>query len=277
VTEETETGRVPAEPVGTRLKSAREARGLTLGDITERTKIPIRHLESIEASNFEALPGRTYSIGFVRSYSRALDLSAENMVDDLRLEMSTMEGMQRYRPRMEYDAEDPAKIPSAKLAWIAAAVGVALLVGAFVVWRASFMPGSDTGANSMADAASPAAPAVPPPSRDSAPAAPTTGPVVFTATDDGIWVKFYDGDGNQLMQKQMAKGETYTVPEDAKDPQIWTGRPDAFDITVGGASVAPLGNAEEIIKDVPVSASALAARSTDNDDSAGTASEDRPI
>lgn len=274
MTEDAKTGAAKAEPVGSRLKSAREARGLTLADISERTRIPVRHLESIEASSFDSLPGRTYSIGFVRSYSRVVELPAESMVDDLRLEMSTMEGMQRYRPRMEYDAEDPAKIPSARLAWIAAAIGVALMIGAFAVWRVLFMPGSDMPGDNMGNVAPETQPvaAAPP-----MPEAPPAGPVIFTATDDGVWVKFYDGDGNQLMQKQMAMGESYTIPADAENPQIWTGRPDAFDITVGGVPVAPLGSVEEIIRDVPVSAQALASRAASDEDEGDDAGVDPDI
>jgi hypothetical protein len=85
---------------------------------------------------------------------------------------------------------------------------------------------------------------------------------VFTALEDGVWVKFYDGSGAQLMQKQMAKGESYTVPAEATGPQVWTGRPDAFAITVGGKPVAKLAEAEGIMKDVPVTAQALLDRGT---------------
>ena len=92
------------------------------------------------------------------------------------------------------------------------------------------------------------------------PAARPTGPVVFTATEERIWVKFYDADGSQLMQKQMARGETYTVPADANGPQVWTGRPDALTITVGGRTVPKLAEREAIVRDVPVTAEALLAR-----------------
>jgi cytoskeleton protein RodZ len=84
--------------------------------------------------------------------------------------------------------------------------------------------------------------------------------VVFTALEDGVWVKFYDGTGAQLMQKQMARGERYTVPAEANGPQVWTGRPDALAITVGGRPVPKLAESEGIIRDVPVTAQALLAR-----------------
>jgi hypothetical protein len=98
-----------------------------------------------------------------------------------------------------------------------------------------------------------------------------SGPVVFTALQDDTWVKFYDANGEQLMQKQMAKGESYTVPADAEGPQIWTGRPYALAITIGGRSVPKLSEEDEIVRDVPVTAEALLARA--DTDAANPASE----
>lgn len=83
---------------------------------------------------------------------------------------------------------------------------------------------------------------------------------MFTALEDATWVKFYDGSGNQLMQKEMALGERYTIPADAVDPQMWTGRPYAFSITIGGRAVPKITEEDRTVKDVPVSAEALLAR-----------------
>ncbi len=92
-------------------------------------------------------------------------------------------------------------------------------------------------------------------------AAAANGPVVFTAIEDGVWVKFYDAAGKQLLQKTMARGESYTVPADAQGPKLWTGRPEALAITVGGRPVAKLSETQRTMKDVPVTPAALLARS----------------
>jgi hypothetical protein len=84
--------------------------------------------------------------------------------------------------------------------------------------------------------------------------------VTFTALAPGIWVKFYDRNGAQLMQKQMAIGESYTVPADAQGPMLWTGRPDALAIAIGGRPVPKLSEEQRTVKDVPVTAAALLAR-----------------
>ena len=56
--------------VGERLREAREAAGLTLEDIATSTRIPTRHLESIEAGDFSRLPAPTYTVGFAKNFDR---------------------------------------------------------------------------------------------------------------------------------------------------------------------------------------------------------------
>ena len=74
------------------------------------------------------------------------------------------------------------------------------------------------------------------------------------------WVKFYDASGAELYQAQMGEGESFTIPRDAEGPQVWTGRPYAPAITVGGRPVPKLSEEDEIVRDVPVSAEALLTR-----------------
>src|SRR3546814_16023732 len=91
------------------------------------------------------------------------------------------------------------------------------------------------------------------------PPAPPAGNVVLTATDT-VWLRIYDGNDKRLFEKEMAAGETYTVPADAQNPQILTGRPQALRVTIGGQEVAPLGPADRTITDVGIRAAALNAR-----------------
>lgn len=251
--------------VGARLGAARHALGMTLPDIASKTRIPLRHLQAIEADDFASLPGRTYAIGFGRAYARAVDLPEEAVAQDIREALG--DPAINTREVTQVDLDEPSKVPSARIAWLAAAVGAIILIAGFSIWRTYFFPGANVEELAQAaDADTPAAPAraARPRGTGAAGAGPAAvdpkAEVVFTATEDNIWIKFYDGEGKQLMQKQMALGEQYTIPTEAIDPQVWTGRPDAFEITVGGRTVAPLGTAEVAIKDVPVTATALLAR-----------------
>jgi hypothetical protein len=163
----------------------------------------------------------------------------------------------------QFDVDDPAKTPSRLVTWAALALVVAVLAAGIVFWNSYYSPGASLPSLIASDPG-PAPRQSAPPSA-SAPAgvaaAPVAaGPVAFTAREDKIWVKFYDGHGVQLLQKQLALGESYTVPADAFEPKVWTGRPDALTITIGGQPVAPLSDKRTIMRDVPVTAQALLAR-----------------
>lgn len=248
--------------VGPELRAGREARGLSLEQVAAETRIPQRHLVTIEAGAFHTLPGRTYATGFARSYAKLLGLDPDVMADRVRAEMveaREQDGAPSFEPG------DPARVPSRGLAWLALAAVVLLLLGGFFFMRTLFAPAAELPSlveqQQQEDAARRAAlarqqAATPAGQAAAAPA----GPVVFTSMEDGIWVKFYDAGGRQLMQKQMALNEQYQVPADAQGPLVWTGRPDALRITIGGREVPRLAEEQGIVRDVPVTAQALLAR-----------------
>ena len=92
---------MPPQSVGQDLCKARQRSGKTLMTVWQETKIPPHHLIAIEASRFEALPGRVYAIGFVRSYSAYLGLDAETLVARLRAEMGGPDAKHGPLPRPE--------------------------------------------------------------------------------------------------------------------------------------------------------------------------------
>lgn len=248
---------------GQQLRAARAAQDLTLEHIASKTRIPLRHLEAIEAGDFASLPARTYAVGFARSYAKAVALDQHAIVNQVRSELGVEGSGDRYANTEALEPGDPARVPSRGLVLFSIAAIVLLLVGGFAFYRTFFAPGSGpgsilpaeqaareaAGAQAAADTPGTAKPAVDP-----------KGDVVFTALEDQVWVRFYDGSGNRLMEKELAKGETYTVPADANNPQIVTGRPYALGITIGGKPVPKLSESAVTVADIPVSAEALLAR-----------------
>jgi cytoskeletal protein RodZ len=250
-----------AAGIGPQLHAAREAKGLTLEQVAAETRIPQRHLVAMEAGEFAKLPGRTYAVGFARTYAKTVGLDPDEIAAGVRAELDAQSD-DGYRPA-SFEPGDPARVPSRALGWFAGFAVLLLLAGGFFFFRTIFAPAGELPSLVEQQAAERRAqqrPAVRPATPAPAAAASASGPVVFTATAPGIWVKFYDAAGKQLMQKQMALGESFTLPADAQGPMLWTGRPDALAITVGGRPVPKLAEEERVMKDVPVTAAALLAR-----------------
>lgn len=245
----------PAGP-GATLRAAREARRLELAHIAAETRIPLRHLEAIEEGNFESLPSRTYAIGFARTYAKAVGLDDVAITEAVRAELADG-AMRSTVPSSGMEPGDPARLPSAGLAWAAAGAVVILALGIFAFAGSYF--GAGTGPASLLSPEPAATTAAAKPAAPAATSAPS-GPVVLTALEDGIWVRLYEEGGERLTERTLKLGETIEVPVTAKDPRINTGRPDALSVTIGGAQAPKLADTPVTISGVPVSAAALAAR-----------------
>ena len=249
---------LPLETVGSRLRRAREAAGMGIAAIAAQTRISTRQIEAIEAGDYAALPGRTYAVGFSRTLARAVGLDEAEIAASTRAELNALQGDSQQRPAATFEPGDPARVPSVRLTWLAlAGVALAVILG-FVFLPSLFSPAGSLPSILPAD--QPSAPLAAAPAQ--APVPSPAGPVVFTALQPGVWVKFYDAGGNQLMQKELAQNESYTVPTDKGEVLLWTARPDELSVTIGGQPVAKLSDAQKTMKDVPVSAAALLARGT---------------
>src|SRR5919109_2074625 len=65
---------------GTKLKRAREGRGISLRQIATATKISVAALEALERNDISRLPGGIFSRAFVRSYAIQVGLDPEDTV-----------------------------------------------------------------------------------------------------------------------------------------------------------------------------------------------------
>jgi cytoskeleton protein RodZ len=78
----------PLETVGQDLRAARLRRGDEIAQVSRALKIRKDHLEALEEDRLEDLPGKTYAIGFVRSYARHLGLDATEYVERFKRDIS---------------------------------------------------------------------------------------------------------------------------------------------------------------------------------------------
>ena len=253
---------------GDRLRRAREARRLQISDIAAETRIPTRHLETIERGDFAALPSRTYAIGFARTYARAVGLDEIEIANGVREELAD-DAARASAIAGGMEPGDSAKLPSAALARFTFVAALILAAGLIAFFTSYFRAGEPLP-TIMAQEEQ----AAPPDAQTElavidtaaeAPAATPDGPVVFTALEDGVWVRFYEDGGDRLFEDTMEIGESFELPGNTVDPRINTGRPDAFAITIGGAQVRKLAETPVTMGDTAISAEALLSRATPQD------------
>jgi len=65
--------------IGNFLRERREARGISLIEVEKDLKIRKKYLQALEEGNLDAIPGKTYLIGYLRNYSKYLGIDEENI------------------------------------------------------------------------------------------------------------------------------------------------------------------------------------------------------
>lgn len=244
--------------IGERLRLAREERGMSLDDVANQTRIPIRHLQHIEQEEWDALPGVTYCVGFARSYANLIGLDGAELGRELRDKLGGT--MTRAPAPQYYEPADPSRVPPRSLALIAGIIAIVAIV-AYVLWRSSLGDAEGEAPVASATAEAPVeAPAAPAAQPQAQPAAVAGQPVTLTATQE-VWLRISDSSGGPaLFSGIMAPGQTFQVPPTAQAPVIRTGRPQVLRVTIGTRDIGPLEPVERTIDDVSLRAEDLVAR-----------------
>ncbi len=115
---------VPLGSLGAWLRTQREARGVSLRDIADASKISVRHLEALESDRFDALPAPVFVRGFLREYARVVGLDPDEVVNVYLLASA------------ENAAEEPSSAAKSRGGGVASApspIGYGLLVAAVIV------------------------------------------------------------------------------------------------------------------------------------------------
>lgn len=236
---------------GTRLKEAREARGVTLRQIASATKISMRALEALERGDYARLPGGIFSRAFVRAYALQVGLDPEQTVNEFLTEHAQQEQASADTDAPEISADDRAFLERQRKAAFALRTAIIVIVlaiiGGIVWWQ---MRGPDATA---ATPASPPAVRLPPPPPASPPATTSASPPAFappaSSVDAGLEVAIETTaecwaqvtvDGTVALARILSAGERQQFHA-ANDVQLQVGNAGAVKWTINGRPAKPLG------------------------------------
>lgn len=101
----------PEHGIGARLRSAREAAGLSVADVGQQLKMPARVVLSLEAEDWGRLGAPVFVRGQLRSYARLLGLPVDQVVQvsELAPVVATELTPRTYTPRMQRVAEQASR------------------------------------------------------------------------------------------------------------------------------------------------------------------------
>jgi len=121
--------------IAEQLRSAREAKSLTVEQVAEMTKIRTDHIRALEEGDFSVFSAPIYIRGSVKNYAAALKLDTVTVLAELAAELK---GTEKYSepPRLSDQKKtfvDEITLVLAKVNWKVGFAGVAIVMAALII------------------------------------------------------------------------------------------------------------------------------------------------
>jgi|GEM_PF-6800028 len=276
MTEQIATEKVAWE-LGQKFKAARENLGRDYAAVAKDICVSKCYLEAIDEGRLDELPGRTFAIGFIRSYAQSLKMDSEEAIILYKEATTPVEEveenaivnaggapmtMDKMRGEKTHGfSEDPIAVSSARRAKPRGKLNYSILGGFFAVvalvaTAGSYIPsgsGSTSGGNNTLGGG-----ANVPPSAEMAPVSTTPGvaipsdaakaeSIILTAREDA-WIRVV-ADDKELFNGVLRAGESYQ-PSSFADARFTTSNAGGLTLLAGGEDMGFLGARGDILIDV---------------------------
>ena len=248
---------------GLLLKRAREAKALTLDDLSRTTKINRTILGALESGDVSHLPSGVYARGFVKAYAREVGLDPDEMANQYfgHLEHALPpagEGIdaRATSPMTRHEVvhldDDTAMILAStqarRVGWLVTAccaIGLVVYVWSFGRPRATeTAPVTEAAAPVDVAPAASAGPNEPDAVQAGAATLAMSGPLQIELRPSGLCWVIVTADGEQVLAKLLRDGDQQTFT--ANDELVLrVGDPGAFTYSINGRSGRSLGRAGE--------------------------------
>jgi cytoskeleton protein RodZ len=271
---------------GSKLREARERRGVTLRQIANATKISVGQLDSLEKNDISKLPGGIFSRAFVRSYALEVGLDPETTIQDFIAQFphdSVTIGHPTSGQIEDHDALESDRRVAGTFLWLlVVSVPVAAAVLYFSVTgrpvattpaagKTASAPANRTPAASPVSTSTPAgseaSPMLTPPGAAAAPldatpdrpgssvVSPAPSPAATAPGGEVLLVALSTRrpcwvsatvDGQKVMERLLQVGER-RILEVRRELVITAGDASAIALTFNGADARPLGKSGEVV------------------------------
>jgi cytoskeletal protein RodZ len=225
--------------VGLRLKEVRKSAGLTIEQLSARTRIPASVIEDLERDNFSTCGGPTYARGHIRTIARVCGVGDTEIL--LAFESQTIPLSKSIRDLLNDTSATPAMKERKPLSWKALS-GVAAGVFAFALVGVGIL---SSGNNSSTTITSPSSSSS---NQESPVAKKIDGVEVKLKGVNGLsWVAVSDSTGTTLFSGRIRQGEerTYT---DNQLLYVVIGNAGAINLTVNGEDLGVPGRVGEVVR-----------------------------
>lgn len=227
--------------LGSALKSARTAAGLSVEELAARTRIRATLIKELENDNFVNCGGDTYARGHIRAIARILEIDGAQLLSEFTESFAPEE-----RPMMDLLVENNAARPPREkkpISWkalsgIAASIVVVVASVQFVV----VINNSNESVKPLALSATA------PETKDPAVATKVSGVnLILTGVNGVSWIGIFDSSNNQIYSGRVTKGESQ-VFTDNQSLYVVIGNAGAINVNLNGADLGVTGAVGEVVR-----------------------------
>ncbi len=112
------------QEIGTLLKKERQEKGISLEEISRKTKIQVRFLQSLEEGDFSCFAGKVYIKGALRNYADAIGINAGELLsyyERINEEKSSLQKSEKENAEQKselFQGKEKRSFPAVALIWI---------------------------------------------------------------------------------------------------------------------------------------------------------------
>jgi cytoskeleton protein RodZ len=235
--------------LGVYLRGLREAKGVSLDDISRSTRVGRRHLEALESDQLEDLPARVFVKGFIRAYCETLEAPPDHAYDLFRQTAGEPTRPERSAVRPSFGPRPRRGGPLLVSAILVLALGgslFALHLGLKAPPREKLQASSVTPRPPEPAAATSAAPAPPAPTPPIPVAKPAASQRLVMRAIEPTWVRVQIDDG-QIAEELLPTGAVREWTA-ARRFVLTVGNAGGLEVDFNGRRIPPLGARGAVIQ-----------------------------
>ena len=220
------------------LRAAREAAGLSVEQVSQKTNIRAAVIEDLEKNSVDVSGGIAYARGHIRSIAKVIKADGDLLVAEI--ESAQGGEIRKIVDRFyENNVLDRPKVKKSLKFGSLAAIAVAVLVIGLIVNIA--INNSSTTSNKVESNVS----ASPTPSNLAGNSSGIN--LVFTGTEGRSWIGIVDSTGKEVFDGQIKSGESKSFSS-TTDLKVTIGNAAAINVTLNGTDLGVAGGYGEVVR-----------------------------
>jgi cytoskeleton protein RodZ len=231
--------------IGSTVRTARENANMTIGELSDKTRLRPTLLSGIERDDFSTCGGNVYARGHLRTIATLIGLDANELVAQFdNAHAPSIESLEDSSRSFSEVSGTKSGLPWRRLSVIAGVAALSLLVWTIVPGFHAVTPskpGSSIPQAVVSQSPSPVKGTDPPPTSAVA-TKPGTVSVTVTSSIATSWLAASNSSGTQLFRSMLYRGMSKTFT-DAQQIYLTIGNAGGVEITVNGKNLGvPGGN-----------------------------------